>query len=104
MSNQPAVNQDVPSLVLDYFGQPKYDQVQLVQLYGRNGWLNVGASPATWQTMLALYDARVATKFAVRLASDANRVADFDMEELLRYARRGMCARPAYANRQPVAA
>lgn len=86
MSNHPTPNQHVPSLVLDYFGQPQ-DQVMVTQLFNsKSGWTNVSPSPANWDTLLALYDAGVASVFGLQLD---NRVADFDMDELMRYARRG---------------
>jgi hypothetical protein len=100
MSNVLPTNTGVPELVLDYFGHPQ-DQVMLVQLYSRrSGWTNVSPSLATWDTMLALYDNGVASKFAVR---HDNSVADFDMDELMRYARRGWNTNwHAYANRRTV--
>jgi hypothetical protein len=100
MTTSHTPNEGVPQLVLDYFGQPT-DQVQVVQLYSRRGgWVNVSPGPANWDTLLALYDHGVASKFGLRYD---DRVADFDMDELMRYARRGWNSTwQAYADRQPV--
>jgi hypothetical protein len=103
MSNVPT-NSDVPSLVLDYFGldasgQDAADQVHLVQAFQprHNGWTPLVPRNGTWQAILGLDPGVTALAFELH-----GRVADFRLEELYAYARRGAFAKPYYANRRPL--
>lgn len=89
-----SVNPDVPSLVLDYFGHPE-EPVMLAQVHNRHGWSSLRKQAGNWQSVFYFAENYGARSFAFQLGS---RVADFTLDELETYARRGAFARPYYCD------